>query len=200
MSIIPLIFLPIYFTVYFGVVFVLRTVIVARRTGKNPLVLPKDDSVQGTVGRYFKLTCVLLFIYTFVVGFFSESYDVFLPIEFLENSFVSTTGFVLLNASMIWTAVAQFQMGDLWKIGIDEKEIQPLLTSGLFSMSRNPVFFGMIVSLGGLFLFTPNAATLLFLILGYVLIQLQTRMEEDYLSRVHGISYENYCKRVRRFI
>ena len=33
--------LPIYFIIYFGVAIVLKSVIVAKRTGKNPFVLPK---------------------------------------------------------------------------------------------------------------------------------------------------------------
>ena len=43
------IILPIYFIIYFGVVFVLKSVMVAKQTGKNPFVLPKDDSAFGLV-------------------------------------------------------------------------------------------------------------------------------------------------------
>ena len=44
------IFLPTYFIVYFGIAFVAKSVIVAKRIGKNPLVLPKDDSAYGLIG------------------------------------------------------------------------------------------------------------------------------------------------------
>ena len=50
------IILPIYFIIYFGIAFVLKSLIVAKRIGKNPLVLPKDDSAYGLIGYYFKLT------------------------------------------------------------------------------------------------------------------------------------------------
>jgi len=58
----------------------------------------------------------------------------------------------------------------------------------------------MIVSLMGLFLTRPNALTGLFFILGYVLIQIQICLEEDYLTEQHGQKYLNYKRKVRRLI
>ena len=57
------IFLTTYFIVYFGIAFVPKSVIVAKRIGKNPLVLPKDDSAYGLIGFYFKLTMIFMFVY-----------------------------------------------------------------------------------------------------------------------------------------
>jgi protein-S-isoprenylcysteine O-methyltransferase Ste14 len=48
-----------------------------------------------------------------------------------------------------------------WRIGIDTKTKTELVTNGLFSISRNPIFFGMIITLIGVFLATPNALTVL---------------------------------------
>ena len=61
--------LPIYFVIYFGIAFVLKSVMVARRIGKNPLVFPKDDSAFGLIGLYFKLTLIAMFIYVLVYAF-----------------------------------------------------------------------------------------------------------------------------------
>ncbi|WP_413614210.1 methyltransferase family protein [Flavobacterium sp. N2013] len=79
----------------------------------------------------------------------------------------------LLVVALIWTIIAQNQMKNSWRIGIDTETKTDLITSGLFKFSRNPIFLGIILSLVGLFLTTPNALTVLFLILGYVLIQIQ---------------------------
>jgi protein-S-isoprenylcysteine O-methyltransferase Ste14 len=58
----------------------------------------------------------------------------------------------------------------------------------------------MIMSLVGLFLVTPNAFSLLFLTLGYILIQVQIRLEEEFLYRQHGEKYLDYLIKVRRLI
>jgi protein-S-isoprenylcysteine O-methyltransferase Ste14 len=192
------IFLPLYFILYFGVAFLAKTWIVAKRINKNPLVLPKDDSAYGLIGRYFKITLIALFIYVMVYAFTDS--DIFLPVDLLEQNTFLYIGLFLLLFSLIWTIIAQAQMKDSWRIGIDHETKTELVTTGLFSVSRNPIFLGMIVSLFGLFLTTPNALTFLFFILGYVLIQIQIRLEEEHLVEQHENDYLNYKHRTKRLI
>ncbi|MEW6652939.1 MAG: isoprenylcysteine carboxylmethyltransferase family protein [Bacteroidota bacterium] len=193
-------FLPTYFVIYFGAAFVLKSLIVAKRIGKNPLVLPKDDSAYGLIGLYFKLTLLAMFIYVLAFSFFPTLHDCFLPIKQLDSSTMKYIGLSLLFISLLWTVIAQGHMKNSWRIGIDNDTKTELITSGLFSVSRNPIFFGMILSLVGLFLTTPNALTALFLIVGYILIQIQIRLEEEFLTEQHGQKYLDYKQRVRRLI
>jgi protein-S-isoprenylcysteine O-methyltransferase Ste14 len=192
--------LPIYFVIYFGVAFVLKSVVVAKRTGKNPFVLPKDDNIYGLVGFYFKLILTAIFVYVVVYAFFPAWHDNFLPIIQLANLTINYIGLSLLFISLVWTIIAQTHMKNSWRIGIDTETKTELITSGLFSISRNPIFFGMIITLIGVFLVTPNALTVLFLILGYILIQIQIRLEEEYLFKEHGKVYLDYKQKVRRLI
>ncbi len=192
--------LPIYFIIYFGVAFVLKTVVVAKRIGKNPLVLPKDDSAYGLIGFYFTLTLIAMFVYVVAYALFPTWHDNFLPIIQLDNSMINYVGLGLLFISLVWTVIAQGNMKNSWRIGIDTDTKTELVTSGLFAISRNPIFFGMILSLVGLFLTTPNALTALFLTLGYVLIQIQIRLEEEFLIKEHGQTYIDYKQKVRRLI
>jgi protein-S-isoprenylcysteine O-methyltransferase Ste14 len=192
--------LPIYFIVYFGVAFVFQSVVVARRTGKNPFVFPKDESAYGLIGFYFKSLMIALFVYVFIYSIFPAWHSYFLPIKQLDNSVLKYIGFFLLFVSFVWTVIAQTNMKNSWRIGIDTVTKTELVTTGLFSISRNPIFFGMIITFTGLFLITPNALTVLFLILGYVLIQIQIRLEEDFLHNEHGEKYVEYKKKVRRMI
>ncbi len=192
--------LPIYFIIYFGIAFVLKSLLVARQIGKNPLVLPKDDSAFGLIGLYFKLTLIAMFIYVMAFAFFPTQHNIFLPITTLDNLNFKYLGLVLLAIALIWTIIAQGHMKNSWRIGIDTETKTELVTTGLFGLSRNPIFFGMILSLVGLFLTTPNALTGLFLILGYILIQIQIRLEEAFLLKEHGENYIAYRQKVRRLI
>jgi protein-S-isoprenylcysteine O-methyltransferase Ste14 len=109
-------------------------------------------------------------------------------------------GVVILLSSLAWTVVAQAQMGESWRIGIDVEHRTPLVRKGVFGLSRNPIFLGMMLTLLGLFLVTPNAVTLLVLGLGVVLIQIQVRLEEVFLSSAHGEDYAEYRRSVRRWL
>ncbi len=57
----------------------------------------------------------------------------------------------------------------------------------------------MMFTLFGLFLVIPNALTLLTLVLGVVLIQIQVRLEEEFLAKSHGAEYTEYRRRIRRW-
>lgn len=194
------IFLPTYFIVYFGIAFVAKSVIVAKRIGKNPLVLPKDDSAYGLIGLYFKLTMIFMFVYVLLFALVPTLYEKFLQISQLDTLTIKYIGLALLAFALFWTIIAQGHMKNSWRIGIDTETKTELITTGLFQFSRNPIFFGMIISLVGLFLTTPNALTGLFLILGYVLIQIQIRLEEEFLRKEHGQNYIDYKHKVRRLI
>jgi protein-S-isoprenylcysteine O-methyltransferase Ste14 len=143
---------------------------------------------------------IFMFVYVLVYSFAPKIYSYFLPISQLNNLNIKYIGLGLLVFALILTIIAQGHLKNSWRIGIDTETKTELITTGLFGFSRNPIFLGMILSLVGLFLSSPNALTGLFLILGYVLIQIQIRLEEEFLTKQHGQSYLTYKQSVRRLI
>ncbi len=117
-----------------------------------------------------------------------------------QNLYAAYTGSLLCVIGAAIVIIAQIQMGNSWRIGIDEEKQTPLVQTGLFRFSRNPIFLGMIVTIFGFFLTIPNAFTLVILLIGFVLIQIQVRLEEEFLSKMHDGSYDDYSKEVRRWL
>jgi protein-S-isoprenylcysteine O-methyltransferase Ste14 len=146
------------------------------------------------------MTFALIVAVIIVFAFFSPLYQYAAPIVWIEHQAVKSIGLFLLVAALVWTAIAQIQMGKSWRVGIDRKNRTELIQNGLFNVSRNPIFFGMRIALLGFFLTLPNAITLLALVLGDVLMQIQVRLEEEFLTSSHGEKYEKYRGRVRRWI
>jgi protein-S-isoprenylcysteine O-methyltransferase Ste14 len=194
------IILPLYLVAYFGVAFVWRSVAVWKQTGVNPYVLGKTDNAHDFIGVVFRMTFALVVAVIIVFAFFSPLYQYAAPMVWIEHQLVKSIGLFLLVASLVWTAVAQIQMGKSWRIGIDRENRTELVRNGLFRVSRNPIFFGMRIALLGFFLTLPNAITLLALVLGDVLMQIQVRLEEEFLRDAHGEKYAEYCRSARRWI
>ncbi len=193
--------LPFFFITYFSIVFLLKTIIIGKKIGKSPLVLStKDKTAYTIIGNYFKYTIISVFLYVLTFSIFPNVNDCFLPIEILEIKSLKLIGLSLLILSFIWTIIAQNNMKNSWRIGIDSEMKTKLVKKGLFKISRNPIFLGLITSLIGLFLITPNAVTLFFLILSFMLIQIQIRLEEEFLIEQHGICYQEYKQKTNRFI
>ena len=194
------IFLLIYFLLFFGLAMVLPTYRIWKTTGVNPYKLGSSDTTHDYIGKNFRLIMLALFIVVIVLTVFPKIYSFLLPISFLTNNIFTISGVVLLLIAMVWVLVAQTQMQKSWRIGIDEDVKTKLVQRGLFKISRNPIFLGMRIMLLGLFLIIPNAVTLVILISGELLIQIQVRLEEEFLVRTHDESYIAYKKQVRRWI
>lgn len=193
-------FLPLYLAAYFFAAFFWRSFVVWKRTGVNPLVFTGSDNAHDYIGRVFKILFAAVVAAVAVYSISEQFYQYLTPIRWLERRWVRVAGVVLLLTSLAWTVLAQAQMGESWRIGIDENRRTPLVRKGVFGLSRNPIFLGMMFTLLGLFLALPNAGTLLVLGLGVVLIQIQVRLEEEFLSKTHGEAYADYRRDVRRWL
>ena len=193
-------FLPIYLIAYFSAAFFWRSYVVWKKTGVNPVVFKASDSAHDFIGRIFKVLFAVIVAIVVVASFLPSAYQYSMPIHWLERAWIKLTGIVLLLVSLLWTILAQAQMGDSWRIGIDSEHRTELVRSGVFRISRNPIFAGMMVTLLGLFFTIPNVVTLITLLVGVILIGIQVRLEEEYLARTHGDQYIEYLRNVRRWM
>ncbi len=193
-------FLPLYLLLFFGLAMVLPSYRIWKTTGVNPYKLGSSDSAHDYIGLLFRLTLIATSIVVVFFAFLPSLYEYLIPISCLAHSALSAMGVVLLILAVVWVLIAQIHMQRSWRIGIDEDIKTELIQTGLFKLSRNPIFLGMRIMLLGLFLILPNAATLVVLIAGDLLIQIQVRLEEEFLMRTHGQAYLKYKTKVRRWL
>jgi protein-S-isoprenylcysteine O-methyltransferase Ste14 len=196
----PQIYLFIAIIIFYFFAFFFRSFLLWKNTGINPLTFDDTDNAHGFNGKLFKIIGGLGIIVVAIYSFSSHYYQYLLPFWYLENEISRLIGWILLHLSFFWIFAAQLQMANSWRIGIDFKNKTNLVTHGLFSFSRNPIFFGIILVDIGLFLVIPNAFTLLIAALSISSIHTQVRLEEGFLKKVHEEKYEKYVKKVRRWI
>ena len=194
------IILPIYLALFFGLAMFWRSYVAWKRTGINPYALGNGDTVHDYVGKLFRFTLLATALIVLAFSLSESLYNLLMPIPWLDSTLLIGIGLALLASALIWVLVAQIQMGDSWRIGIDEKTNSPLVQHGLFGVSRNPIFLGMLVMLVGLLFTIPTAATLIVSLLGFVLIHIQVRLEEPFLLDKYSEAYRVYQKRVRRWL
>ncbi|MDE0658180.1 MAG: isoprenylcysteine carboxylmethyltransferase family protein [Gammaproteobacteria bacterium] len=112
----------------------------------------------------------------------------------------TTAGVAVCAVATAITMISQYQMGDAWRIGVDASEKNALVTQGMFSLSRNPIYAGMLLLGIGFVILVPHILTALCAVLSYKGFDLQVReVEEPYLRRVHGEAFDAYCRRVGRY-
>jgi protein-S-isoprenylcysteine O-methyltransferase Ste14 len=119
----------------------------------------------------------------------------------LDGELADVLGATFASLGIVLTVLAQFAMGDAWRIGVDPLERTELVVHGPFALVRNPIYAAMIPAFAGIALLAPNIVTLVGMILLLVALEVHTRLvEEPYLLRVHGEQYASYGARVGRFL
>lgn len=193
-------FLLMYYTVFFLFAVLIPTHRVRQTTGINPYKLGNTDTAHDFIGKIFRATLIgcAMVVLTFV--FSPTVYQKLIPIPYLANNLLTWIAIGLLSFALVWVITAQRHMQKSWRIGIDEDVKTELVQRGLFKISRNPIFLGIRIMLLGLFLILPSAVMLLIWIAGDLMIQIQVRLEEEFLARSHGASYLAYRKQVRRWL
>jgi protein-S-isoprenylcysteine O-methyltransferase Ste14 len=115
-------------------------------------------------------------------------------IQFLSYAgiFFYITGFTILYIGRFW-------LGKNFRYGIANEE-SVFVTYGIYKISRNPMYFGLFLTLAGSVLYTFN---ILYLILALFISVVHHNIalnEEKELKKRFGNTFEDYCKRVRRYI
>lgn len=71
------------------------------------------------IGRIFKLVFAIIVAVVLVYLLFPAAYHYTVPIEWLESTWTRSAGVALLLLPLAWMVIAQAQMGQSWRIGID---------------------------------------------------------------------------------
>lgn len=120
--------------------------------------------------------------------------------KLFNNGIISWLGVVLCIFGLLLFLSALISFGISFRVGIDAEHPGPLVTSGAFAISRNPIYTAFGLILLGIFLIFPNFILLIYLIAGVWLFNRQVLREEEFLKRIYGEQYIGYCKKVRRYI
>jgi len=151
---------------------------------------------------------IILFFAAFLLLFLSEIATPFIGFSLLPKALAKilldavilrlTGAFtVFISVLMMKTTLKHFS-GSL-RFGLNENKTGKLVTSGIFSLSRNPFFLSLLLFFTGTVLVFPNFFFLVYTIAAYVGIHLAILKEEKFMTKVYGEKYRNYAARVRRY-
>ena len=175
----------------------LRAAIQRFRTGDfglraAPLDAPLIEILPGTL-------FILSFASALVLITLAEQNHV-TPITRFSNT-LEWLFFALGVTGVVITVVSQHQMGDSWRIGVDQTETTALKTSGLYARSRNPIYFGILLFWIGLCGLFPHPLLWLCAVICWCCIEVIVRkIEEPYLKRLHGDKFDTYLKNTNRYL
>jgi protein-S-isoprenylcysteine O-methyltransferase Ste14 len=122
-------------------------------------------------------------------------------IDALDSDAIHVAGIVLAGSGGVAVFLAQLGMGASWRVGVRDDQDTELVTSGWFSIVRNPIYSAIVVGFIGLALLVPTWLALAAVVVIAIGLEFQVRgVEEPYLLRTHGSEYRRYASRVGRFV
>ncbi len=174
------------------------TIRVKRRTGIFPII-KNTSSTHGFVDRIVSLTYILMILNTIVFVSGRNVSALFELIDGFHHYWVQIVGLIIIGISFLLMFFAQFQMQDSWRIGIDKESDVNLVQSGLFKYLRHPIYlFALFIGVG-MVCVIPSLASIFLLVLLYIILSIQSRLEEEFMLTKFEYQYEVFIKSRRRF-
>jgi len=109
-------------------------------------------------------------------------------------------GAVMIAAGLTLFILSLISFGSSWRVGIDTRSAGDLVTTGVFSISRNPIFLFLDAYFFGSWLIYPDPFFLIFAVIAAVGTHWQILQEEKFLAEKYGAEYSEYRRRVRRYL
>jgi protein-S-isoprenylcysteine O-methyltransferase Ste14 len=188
---------------FFLVVFVGRTLHLRFGEGINPIKLGVGKTGLRRIVELSFVLVLLVWIVEVLVCATRADFRIF-PSS-MESPLIAATSVRLAGAGMIALAFIIFiwalvSFKDSWRIGIDKETQGRLVTTGIFSVSRNPIFLFIDLYFVGTFLINGTIVFLIFAAVVVAGIHYQILEEERYLRSAYGTAYAAYNARTRRYL
>jgi len=189
--------------IVFYLAFLGRAAILAAREKVNPFVLGKGKTGLHRALEYLFLagliiwTCAVIAqaarvnVASFLKSMLSPRYS---------SVVLSIPGVVLITIGLVIFIMSLRDFGRSWRVGIDKDTSDKLVTAGIFSVSRNPMFLFLDMYFIGIALIYPNFFFMLSCLIVIPGLHYQILQEEKFLLSKYGEEYERYKSRVRRYI
>src|SRR5262245_1119872 len=172
-----------------------------RRTGSSGLLLFRSGGRMQTLrdaGAVVLFT--LLLAQAIVAAAAPARLAVLVARDSVAGLLLCGAGVVLMAAGIVVLVIGQLHLGASWRIGIEAGAAPGLVTRGIYRVSRNPIFLGLILFVAGSALALPTILSFVLLVALYLGLRQQIAAEESYLVATYGEPYRAYAARVGRFV
>jgi protein-S-isoprenylcysteine O-methyltransferase Ste14 len=186
-------------------VFILTAKILYLRLGRNvnPIAIGGGKTGIILAVELISFASLLVWLTEVLLHAFHADFRIFpspLDLLLINSQTAKIAGAGLTSLGLLVFALAYVSFGDSWRVGFDVKNPGALVTNGIFSVSRNPIYLCLDLWFIGTYLINGTLIFLIFAVLAVAAMHWQIRQEETFLSNLYGEPYENYCRQTGRYI
>lgn len=185
-------------------------VILVLLTGRILFLKHKGIKVSGSAKKdktillsYPLFLPILLFwIFELAKPAFQLSFSI-LPETFtshlLKSVFLKIAGIAIIGSALVLLTLTLLHFKDSLRFGLNKENQGKMVTTGIFSITRNPFFLSLDLYFTGIAFMLPSLFFIIIAILTLVSIHLFILKEEKFLRKIYGEEYEKYAGKVGRY-
>ena len=172
---------------------VITRILLMRRSGIRAMHFGKIDRKDFLIPPF-------AFFYFYTVFAAAFGWPTVSQRQLFHSDALSWAGVFLCVVGLVLFLLSLISFGRSFRVGIDEDRPDKLVTTGVFAMSRNPIYVAFWIVMLGQFLVFPNWILLVYLGAATWLFHRQVLREEASLIQHYGREFSEYCTRVRRYV
>jgi protein-S-isoprenylcysteine O-methyltransferase Ste14 len=180
------------FTIFLMMSLVVVRVILLKHRGIEAMKFGQLDKTDFLIPPFMLFYFYLVFAHAF-------GWPTIIIQKIFHSETVSWIGVLFCLAGLLLLLWSLVSFGQSFRVGIDTEHPDSLVTTGVFSHCRNPIYVAFIAIFLGEFLIFSNWIFLVYLFAAAWLIHRQVLREEDYLKIHYGEDYLAYCDQVSRY-
>jgi len=161
------------------------------------IIIRREYKKNKSLKWFITLLQVLVFFFHGCLSYLFLPASWFSLPSLSENGILNLFGIVLLGISLFFILVSMGSLGYAKTIGV---KLDNLKETGFYRFSRNPQLIFYTFFLIGFALLYPSWYFIPWIVIYFILAHMMVVTEEENLQRTFGKSFEDYCRRVPRYL
>jgi len=189
--------------ILFVLILIAKASMLRIRNGINPIVIGRGKRGFHLLFEIYAFLGLLIWIVEMVLRSSHTQFRIFpegVHLQLIDSEAAKMVGAVLVAVGLIVFLWAFYSFGSSWRVGVDTQTPGTLITSGVFAISRNPIYLFLDLWFIGVFLINGTLVFLLFALLAIVHMHYQILQEEKFLRQFYGRPYEEYQAHTPRYL
>lgn len=187
----------------FVVILMAKAFILRTRTGVNPIAIGRGKKGFQLVFELYSFFGLTLWMVEILSRSLHSRFRIFpstVDVQLIDSPVAKVMGGVLVTLGLVTFAWAFYSFGTSWRVGFDTKTPGALVTSGIFALSRNPIYLFLDLWFVGVFLINGTLVFLIFALLALGHLHYQIIREEKFLDDLYGEPYKDYRSKTARYL
>ena len=188
--------------ILFLLILTAKAIFLRTQAGINPIAIGRGKKGFQLVFEFYAFLGLVVWMVEILLRALDSKFRIFptsIDVQLFDSPVMRVAGMSLVILGFTVFVWAFYSFGTSWRVGFDTKTPGALVTSGIFALSRNPIYLFLDLWFVGVFLINGTLVFLIFALLALGHLHYQIVREEKFLDDLYGEPYRDYRSKTARY-